>query len=286
MDESEAAAGGNTTTPPPNTTAVDPKTTSVPPTLVDTPPLTATTAVGAGRPDDATSTPTVLDEVVSSTTELPTIVDTPSTVVVPDPALIMPLGDSITEKPEYRLAFTQRLIDEGCLFEMLGSMEDAGFVSIGPWLDPNHEGHAGLRADEIADNAAAWASAAKPEFVLLYAGINDLYAGQDVPSTIDDLRRTIGNLRSANKNVTVLVAQILPGVGVEGEVASLNQAIAAMQRQLDVAESRVVLVDHASGIDLTADTWDGVHPNQSGGQKMSDRWYAALRPLIEVQCSF
>jgi len=269
------AAVGVTTTPPPNTTASQPRTTSVPADGADTPPLTGTTAPGAGQPEKESPSPSDSE-----------IADPPTTIVIPDPARIMPFGDSITEKPEYRLPLAQQLLDEGCLVDMLGSMVDPGFVQIGPWLDPHHEGHAGLRADQLADNTAAWAQAARPDLVLLYAGINDLYAGQDVASTLEDLQRIIDNLRSVNQNVTVLIAQILPGVGVEAEVAALNQGIATMRQRLDVAEARVFLVDLASGIDPATETWDGVHPNRAGGQKMATRWYRVLRPLIEPQCSF
>ena len=49
--------------------------------------------------------------------------------------------------------------------------------------------------------------------------------------------------------------------------------------------SPVILVDQNTGFDpdpesATADTFDGVHPNEKGEQKMAQRWFAALSPLL------
>lgn len=196
----------------------------------------------------------------------------------------MTLGDSITERPEYRLQLTQQLLDGGCSVDFLGSQVDQGFVDIGPWLDPNHEGHGGLRADEIAANTASWARSAPPEIVLLHVGTNDFYQNQSPANVVGDIEQIISSLRGVNPNVTVLVAQILPGVGIEDLADDLNGRLVGMKNRLDWAESRIVLVDQNSGFDVEADTWDKVHPNQSGGLKMANRWMSALRPLVADAC--
>ena len=42
----------------------------------------------------------------------------------------------------------------------------------------------------------------------------------------------------------------------------------------------LVIVDQNTGFSLNTDTSDGLHPNPSGDNKMAERWYAALAPLI------
>src|SRR3712207_7345092 len=50
---------------------------------------------------------------------------------------------------------------------------------------------------------------------------------------------------------------------------------------------RSVLVDQYAGFDPRpgADTYDGVHPDESGDRKMADRWFAALNPRSEEHTS-
>jgi cellulase/cellobiase CelA1 len=40
------------------------------------------------------------------------------------------------------------------------------------------------------------------------------------------------------------------------------------------------VVDQWTGFGTASDTYDGVHPNAAGDQKMSDRWYPALTALL------
>lgn len=40
------------------------------------------------------------------------------------------------------------------------------------------------------------------------------------------------------------------------------------------------MVDQWTGFDTTVDTFDGVHPNDSGYRKMADRWYPALTAAL------
>ena len=127
----------------------------------------------------------------------------------------------------------------------------------------------------------AWAAAAQPEVVLVHLGHNDLWQGQGVDSTIADLSGIVGGLRTVVPTITVLLAQVIPGSqsGFD-EIPELNAAIAQLALQLDTPWSRVIAVDHWTGFDPIADTYDGTHPNESGERKVSHRWVGALVTVL------
>jgi hypothetical protein len=199
---------------------------------------------------------------------------------------IMPLGDSITEAEtghaSYRYWLWHELVDGGFDVDFVGTMNG---VRGGPPLyedfDQNHEGHWGWRADEVLAFIPTWAAAAQPEVVLMHLGHNDLWQGQGVDSTIDDLSGIVGELRSVVPNITVLLAQVIPGSGAAfDEIPDLNAAIAQLAGQLDTPWSRVIAVDHWTGFDPTTDTYDGTHPNEVGERKVSRRWVSALVTVL------
>lgn len=198
-----------------------------------------------------------------------------------DPVRIMPLGDSITEHNYYRPLLRKDLSAAGCNVDFVGSMLDTANTPD----DPEHEGHGGFRADEIAAGTADWVAQAKPEIVLLHVGINDLWDGQDPASTIADISNVLDGIAASAPQSTVLLAQILPGDGIEAQVTEVNAGV----RQLAAANNRditIELVDQNSGVDArpTGDTFDGTHPTPAASQKMAVRWEAVLVPLLGDAC--
>ncbi len=203
---------------------------------------------------------------------------------------IMPLGDSITqgwnESPNYRSYLWDKLWNAGYYVDFVGGeskpWDGGNFPNLN--FDQNNEGHANIRADQIADNVATWASTNRSDIVLLHAGSNDILQGQSTDSTIADLGRIIDGLRSANPSVKILLAQIIPLPDFETQVADLNGQIPGLAASKSTAQSPVIVVDQNSGFDSNNDigTFDGkkIHPNASGDSKIADRWYAALTELL------
>jgi hypothetical protein len=195
---------------------------------------------------------------------------------------IMPLGDSITEAESgfasYRYWLWHALLDAGHDVDLVGSMSG---VYNGPPLfndfDQDHEGHWGWRVDEVLAQLPGWAAAAQPEIVLLHLGHNDLWQGQGVAGTITELEAVISALRTANPTVTVLIAEVIPATPTAlSEIPALNAEVATLATSLTTVPSPVIAVDHWTGFDPVLETYDGVHPNQAGEQKMSATWFAAL----------
>jgi lysophospholipase L1-like esterase len=199
---------------------------------------------------------------------------------------IMPLGDSITS------AFAPQ---QSYRYWLWNSLQNAGFNNVdfvgtqrgvvggspaNSNFDLDHEGHSGWRADELAAQAESWARTARPDIVLVHAGTNDVRANQSAASTIRDLELIIDRLRAANPTVTILFAKIIPAQENISGAAALNDAIPTLVQQKNTSQSRVILIDQASGFDLARDTHDGLHPNESGEKKMAARFFNALQPIL------
>jgi lysophospholipase L1-like esterase len=155
--------------------------------------------------------------------------------------------------------------------------------------DGDHEGHGGFSATGIADQnqLPPWLDATNPDIVLMHLGTNDMWGGF-IP--IDDIlaayTKLVGQMRANNPSMTIVVAQIIP-MDPPGcptcapGVVELNNAIPGWGAGLTTAQSPIVVVDQWTGFDTVADTNDGVHPIDSGFQKMADRWYPALAGLLD-----
>lgn len=197
---------------------------------------------------------------------------------------IMPIGNSITQGSSttysYRYALWKKLIDANMNFNFVGSqsMNDGGNPTFPPYrnqqFDTHNEGHWGKRADEILVGLPAWATAAKPDMVLVEAGTNDILQGQSVATTKEDLRGIIQAVREVNPNAVILLATIIPSLN--NNMSAMASAITDLASEEDTSQSPVILVDQHSGFNATTDTYDGIHPNPQGEEKMAQKWASAI----------
>ena len=199
----------------------------------------------------------------------------------------MPLGDSITQADShhssYRRPLWNLLNQAGYRVEFVGSMQ-THFGGPAPYadFDLDHEGHWGWRTDQVLVHINDWVRIAQPDIVLIHLGTNDLRAGQSLESTMDELWDLIQALRQENPSIKVLLAQLIPIAGYEAEVEQLNQRIALVAEYMNIERSPVLLVDQFSGFkaDADHDTYDGLHPNEVGEQKLAERWFRALQQVL------
>jgi acyl-CoA thioesterase-1 len=200
---------------------------------------------------------------------------------------VMPLGDSITEAEDghasYRYWLFNALEREGRRVDFVGSQ--TGVYRGTPQysdFDSDHEGHWGWTTLQVRERIDRWAGQSTPDVVLLMLGTND--GARNIPGTVDNLSAIIGSLRAHRPGVSVLIAQV-PPVGdretgaVLRDIGVLNRVQARIARQLDRPDARVVVVDQWTGFDVRADTYDGVHPSESGERKLAERWLEALNAL-------
>jgi lysophospholipase L1-like esterase len=200
---------------------------------------------------------------------------------------IMPLGDSITEgrvgSATYRYWLEKDLERAHQSVDFVGSQHGVhGGRPRFDDFDQDHEGHWGWTTGQVLERIDEWAAAAHPDVVLLHLGTNDLVARPAIIPT--NLAAIIQSLRKANPHVTVLVARLIPAVGVPApSLERVNDSIEHMAAERSSAESSVVVVRQDDGFDARTDTYDGIHPNESGERKMAKRWLDALRALPHLR---
>lgn len=207
-------------------------------------------------------------------------------ITTPSPLSIMLLGDSITQSTKnyfsYRYYLWKKLLDSDVNFDFVGSMttNHGGNPQwpnyLGRNFDSDHQSHWGLRADEVFNILKQ--KTHKPNIVLLHLGTNDEIQGQSVASTKNDLRNIVANLRNKNPKVIVFLAKIIPYRTTLNPI--LNNSLTSLVSELNTVNSPVLLVDQHSGFDVNADTFDRIHPNNSGEKKMANRWYDAIMQKV------
>lgn len=199
----------------------------------------------------------------------------------PAPTKIMPIGDSITQMysdhDSYRRPLWHLLQNGGFNVDFVGSQNlNKGGPPPHPDFDMDHEGHSGWRTDEMVAGIGAWARSFRPNVALVHLGSNDVFQYQSNSSTIAELGQLIDTLRVVNPNIKILLAQILPSTFNATDIVDLNSRIPGLAASKNTAQSPVIVVDQWTGFSVSQDMYDGVHPNDTGDQKMANKWYAAL----------
>lgn len=209
---------------------------------------------------------------------------------------IMPLGDSITEgttdgqqnlppvgqRVSYRRTLYNRLVavaNGRYNIEFVGSQREGYDAQIG---DPDHEGWGGFTSQQIADGVSQWLTAEPPDIILLHIGTNDLSGNPSaLAAPVDSILQNIDTWQQSDSRGPwlpwVFVARIIQRLdGVD--VTPFNKDLSA--RVVARNNNRLFVVDQQTGAGLayatTGDMADSLHPNQSGYDKMADKWRTDL----------
>ena len=197
------------------------------------------------------------------------------------PCRVMPLGDSITDGYNvpggYRIRLEDLVLADGLAIDFVGGLSN------GPadLLDQNHEGHSGWRIDQIQAIMSRRMTVFAPDIVLLHIGTNDVAQNYAMGTAGTRLTRLVNTITAANPDALVLVSTIIPFSTpvYERRAVRYNTTVASEVTALAAAGAHVALVDLHSAL-TTADLADGVHPNQTGYDKMADGWYPPLEPYL------
>lgn len=203
-------------------------------------------------------------------------------------ATVLPLGDSITHgynSISYRYRLKQKTLNDSSIdIDFIGSQNRPSIFS-----DTQHEGFSGYRTDEIlygtydtAPLANRLNSISIPDIALIHEGTNDMLQGYSVSHAVDHIRETIEVLRERNPNMTILLGQIVPtgNTSTNASIRELNSKLANLRNTLFRDNSPIILVDHYANF-YDSDLSDGIHPNESGEEKMAQRWFEAMLPLFD-----
>ena len=205
---------------------------------------------------------------------------------------ILPLGDSITGGTpySYRYELYKTLKDAKFPFRFVGSLSNANHYP-GEW-DTHNEGHAGWTTHDILENLDRWLQVYTPDIALIHLGTNDIAAiafstynpfidDLTIESSLEALIQIIKRLRRTNPDIVIYLAQVLPMIesNTQSQIPSIltnwNIGIRSIASHLSTEISPIYLVDMYSDFG-EEDLYDGVHPNESGATKMSQRWARAI----------
>ena len=210
------------------------------------------------------------------------------------PVKILPLGDSITDgagynppHSSYRDELYDLLTDAGYDFEFVGT-RSSNYNTNNKNITLKHEGVPSIRADQIIDGTTLYGEAHAPlitkltnydiDIVLLLAGTNDIIQSHaNDATTLADIQNIIDVLQDKNENVTVLVAKVIPVWSNPDESINLNDLLTNnWATDQSTPLSSVVIIDQHTGISSSDLHTDLVHPNQSGEDKMAQKWFETL----------
>jgi lysophospholipase L1-like esterase len=223
---------------------------------------------------------------------------------------ILPLGDSITHaevnRASYRYPLWKKLIDADIEFDFVGSM-DSQLATYskgtppqpdykGHNFDQDHEGHFAWEANDIVNgrnpnngtgsgSLSQWMLDYDFDIALVHLGTNDAFYRQSNPQVAAELRAVINTLREDNPNAIILLAKVIPTSRSRADqqaVEKINEMIPSVVLQMNNSDSPVILVDHFSGFDANVETYDGVHPNALGEERMAQRWFDAIIASIPL----
>jgi len=222
---------------------------------------------------------------------------------------ILILGDSITQAEANRASFRyplwKKLIDADIKFDFVGSMntqQDKYSKGTPPQpdyrghaFDKDHEGHFAWEASDIiigrnpnngtgSGNLAQWLQAYDFHIALVHLGTNDVFRKQSNAQIAGELKDVIVTLRGDNPHAIILLATMIPSSKsdrIERGVESMNAVIPDIVKEMDTLISPIILVDQFVGFKLETDSYDGIHPNAIGEEKMAQRWFDAIQAVIQ-----
>jgi lysophospholipase L1-like esterase len=200
---------------------------------------------------------------------------------------MMVLGSSNEISTCWRAFLWQKLRAAGVTnFDFVGSKVDGPDCGV-PGYDKDDESRSGTIVTDIT--AAEYNSRFKahpPDIVLVHFGGADILQGIAPSRVIPGYTLMVEQGRLVNPQIRFLVAQHTPMnpascARCPVTVPELNAAIVEWAKQITTAASPVSSVDLFTGLDTATDTSDRVHLNNAGSQKVSDRWLAALLPILK-----
>ena len=206
---------------------------------------------------------------------------------------IMPLGDSITwdwhyndgrndaERSGYRNHLWYKLQSEGYNIDFVGSRSNGGAVR--PSYDGNNQGYTGWTSYQIADKVYSFLDKNTPDIILLHIGTNDSAYYSD--ASAEGVERILDEIDRFERNrgvkIKVILARIISLRKNPSWVSSFNNNLSEMVQNRNDNDIYIVDMEHGAGIDYGRDMMpDGIHPNNSGYEKMSKVWFKTLKENI------
>lgn len=207
-----------------------------------------------------------------------------------DTVSIMALGDSISGSTGcWRSVLWNRLADEG--YENLDFVGKRQGPECDQEYDDDSRAYSGFEATGIAEEELlfSWLKRDPADIMLVHLGSNDIRRGDTTDEILDGYSTLVDHMRQMNANMVIVIAQVIPMTETPmdkecahcpGQVEELNERIPEWAAAHDTVDSPIIVADQFEGFDADTDTYDGLHTNDSGAQKMADRWFEALQEVL------
>lgn len=143
------------------------------------------------------------------------------------------------------------------------------------------EGHGGWTISQLAGIEHCTIKGLQPNLVLLDIGTNDINLGGAPGPAVTALKNLVNNIMSDDPNATVVVSSLIPTPNptVAANMRAFNAEASDWVRQQQIAGRRMVWADQRS-VQLS-DLADGLHPNDTGYDKMAANWNSAIRTGVD-----
>ena len=224
--------------------------------------------------------------------------DSTEAAPLPETIRILPLGNSITQATSgynsYRRGLWIKLNDAGYSIDFVGTLNQNNYCGSFPEedFDHDHEGHWGWTTDDILNGLRDgcsgegrledWVESYTADMAIVHLGSNDMFMGESVRSTLNEMERVIDILRQDNPWVTIFLARLIPCTDptFDARIRDLNTALSKMVSRKNRGGSKIVIVDQYTGFDAATDTFDGIHPNEVGEEKIAENWFVAIDDFL------
>lgn len=208
---------------------------------------------------------------------------------------ILPLGASRVEgaRPEYesfRYELWKDLVQNNWTFDFIGTQSDNASYPYysNKTFDTDHEGRGGWTSGDILGDLSEWLKiSGSPDIVLFSSpGGNDGLNGLPFENAVNNINMIIDVLQANNPNVTIIIEQMAPGRS-DIMTPELQNFFNNMQQEvLNIASNQTTSTSHVLTIDMFTgfnDSYlaDDVHYNTEGAEFIADRYYDALKDLLE-----
>ena len=126
-----------------------------------------------------------------------------------------------------------------------------------------------------------------PDVVLIHIGTNDAkddgtYSPSDINASVSNVSNILTLIKNANPNVIIIIARIIQEHPSLQWITDYNNSLAIMVNgRNDPQHLFIVDMENALNSD-GSDLVDGIHPANSGKQKIANIWYTALQTILST----
>jgi hypothetical protein len=133
----------------------------------------------------------------------------------------------------------------------------------------------------------------RPGYLLVLLGVDDIFwYGISPPDMAANLASFIAAARAARPHIKIVLGLIPPDVQQQTDqafaagVASYNNTIMSAAAQLSTGASPIAVAQDGADINVSADLWDGMHPNANGETKIAAGFADALAAQFDLGAAY